>query len=138
MENATITNHSQLSARIMFLKAEQLRHEEEIKYEIKELASTYSPFSILKSSIHDLLFDKDVQFDLANVGLKMGANYIIDKVLGKNHSLRGFLSALMVEKISAAFIQKNMTKIISTVGNLFHSNSKKEVDLEQEEADIEI
>ncbi len=123
MKNVNITNHSELVFRIMELKAQKLSQEIELKHCIKEFAYTINPTSMIKDTIHELSQDKEVRFDLAKVGLNVGANFIIDKVLGRNNSIKGFLSSMLLEKISTTFINKNATGIISGLGKLISSKS---------------
>ena len=48
----------------------------------------------------------------------------IDKVLGRNNSIKGFLSSMLFEKISTTFINKNATGIIAGIGKLMRSKSE--------------
>jgi hypothetical protein len=120
MENIIITSHTDLVMRIMHLKQEKFRQEEELKYSFKEFAYSLNPVSLVKQTLHDLAGDSEVQYDLTKVGLNLGANLIIDRILGKNSSIKGFLSALLVEKISASFISGNLSKIVSGIRKLIH------------------
>jgi hypothetical protein len=126
MENIEISGHTELIMQIMHLKQEKFRQEDELKYTFKEFVFTLNPISMVKNSLHDLAQDSEVQFDMAKVGMNMGANYIIERILGKNSSFKGFLSALIVEKVSAALINTNLTKIISGIRKLTHRNSNNE------------
>ncbi len=113
MENKLITNHVELVLRIMHLKSEKFSQEEEIQHRFKELVYTLNPATILKN----LAGDEDVKSGLAKAGLSLGSNYVIDKVLGRNRSIRGFLFSVLVEKISTLVI--NNSGVISKIGNLF-------------------
>lgn len=124
MENLKITNHSELQFRIMQLKSEKLSQEIELKVKVKEFFYTLSPVSIVKNSLRDLVSDKDVRFDMAKVGLNVGANFLIDKVVGRNRSIKGFLGSLLIEKVSSSFINNNASSIVSVFSKLFHSNTK--------------
>jgi hypothetical protein len=122
MENTEITNHSELIIQIALVKSEKTRQEEALKYIIKEFSISLNPLSIIKNSIHELAADKVVKLDLAKVGLNMGANFLIEKLLGRNSSIKGFLSSLLVEKVSGGLISNNMPKILSVINNLFNWN----------------
>lgn len=124
MENKDITNHSELLIRIMELKAQKLSQEIELKNSIADFVYELNPVALVKNSLHQLAKDKEVRFDLAKVGLNVGANFIIDKVLGRNRSIKGFLSSMLLEKVSATFIDKNSSGIIAGLGKLISSKSK--------------
>jgi hypothetical protein len=119
MEKTDICSHSELMLQIMRLKAEKLEGEKELSYKFKELVYTFNPVSLVKKSIHDLADDTDVKYDLAKIGLNVGANFLIDQLLGKNRSVKGFLSSLVVEKISSSYINNNLSSIIAGIGKLF-------------------
>jgi len=108
----------------MQLKSEKLSQEIELKVKVKEFVYTLSPVSIVKNSLRDLVSDKDVRFDMAKVGLNVGANFLIDKVVGRNRSIKGFLGSLLIEKVSSSFINNNTSSIVSVFSKLFHSNTK--------------
>jgi hypothetical protein len=124
MQNKETLNHAELSLRIMELKSEILLQEDELKYRFKEFLFTLNPISIVKDSIHELASDKEVQFDLTKVGLNLGANFLIDQVLGRNRSIKGFLSSVLVEKFSNTFINKNASGIISGISKLLSKNNQ--------------
>ena len=123
MENTEITGYSEMVMRIMHLKQEKFRQEDELKDAFKEFIYNLSPVSMVKQSLHKLAEDREVQFDLTKIGLNLGANFLIDRILGKNSSLKGFLSALLVEKISDSFINNNLSTIISGIRRLIDRNS---------------
>ena len=126
MENKEISNHAELVLRIMDLKVEKFSREEELKYAFKEFVSALNPISMVKESLHQLAADRDVKFDLAKVGLNLGADFIIDKVLGRNRSFKGFLSSVLFEKFSTLFLNNNISKIVSEISKLLHPNSEQE------------
>jgi hypothetical protein len=110
----------------MDLKAEKFSREEDLKYTFKEFVSTLNPISMVKESLHQLAADRDVKFDLAKVGLNLGVDFIIDKVLGRNRSVKGFLSSVLIEKFSTLFLNNNISKIVSEISKLLHPNSEQE------------
>lgn len=124
MENIKITNHAQLQLHIMHLKSKKLSQEIELKHSVKEFVYSISPLSIVKDSLHSLVQDKEVRMDLTKVGLNIGANFLIDKVVGRNRSIKGFLSSILIEKISTSFINSNASSIISGISKIIHSGSK--------------
>ena len=123
MRNKEILNHAELSLRIMELKSEVLLQQDNLKYTFKGLF-TLNPISIVKESIHELAKDKEVQFDLTKVGLNLGADFLINQVLGRNRSIKGFLSSVLLEKLSNTFINKNASGIISGISKLLSKNNQ--------------
>ena len=124
MEIKAIKNYEQLSARIIILKSERLRQEQILKYSVHEFISSLNPISIVKKSLRGFATDKDVQIDIAKVGLNLGANLLINKVLGKQGSIKGFLSSLVLQKLSSAFIKNNESKIMSTINILLNESRR--------------
>ena len=124
MRNKEILNHTELSLRIMELKSEVLLQQDNLKYTFKGFLFTLNPISIVKVSIHELAKDKEVQFDLTKVGLNLGADFLINQVLGRNRSIKGFLSSVLLEKLSNTFINKNASGIISGISKLLSKNNQ--------------
>jgi len=122
MENRKILSYMDLELQILLLKMDKTRQEEKLKLNVKEFINALSPASIVKNSLHELAGDKEVQVDLLKVSLNTGANFLIDKVLGKNKSIKGFLSSLLVEKVSSSLINNNASKIVSKIGQLLNRN----------------
>lgn len=126
MENTEIYSHTELVMRIMHLQQEKFRQEEELEYSIREIGYSLNPVTLTKKYLHELAENSGVQIDLAKIGLNLGANLLIDRILGKNNSFKGLLSALIVEKFSASFINNNLSKIISRISSLMHRHSDHE------------
>ena len=126
MENTEISGHVELLLRIRQLKVEKLRQENELKYTFREFANSLEPLSVVKRSLHKMTQDKEVQFDLAKAGLNLSTNFIIGAVLGKYRGIKGFLSSVLLEKISTVFINNNVSEIIAGIDKLVYQNSEKE------------
>lgn len=126
MKNSEISGHADLLLRIEELKLEKFYWEETFKRSLNELVLSFSPVSMVKDSIHKLVTDKQVRTDLMTVGLNAGSDFIIDKVLGRNRSIKGFLSSLLVEKISSNYINKNSSTIIAGIKRLINRNGDQE------------
>ena len=120
MKKLNITCHSDLLLHIARLKSQKLSHEIVIKYSIKELVKCLSPASIIKHSVHELSQDKELRFDIAKAGLNISANFLIDKVVGRSKSMKGFLSSMFIENISSVFINKHAPVIISSIRKLIN------------------
>ena len=75
--------HAHLMERIKELKADKLRQELSLQYSLRALIDTLDPFQMVKRSLHQLAEDKQLHFDIATVGLNLGANLIVDGIFGK-------------------------------------------------------
>jgi len=64
--------------------------------------------------------------------IKSGVNTVLDLIiglaLGKNRSIKGFLSAVLVEKFTTMLIDNNLTNIISGISMLMHRNKKMDAE----------
>jgi len=107
-----ISTHDDLKLRIEKVREAKEVQDMELKESFKELADALSPIQVAKSTLHEFVNDKEVQFDLVKGGLNLGADFIIEKVFDKQNSIKGFLSSVILEKISASFIQKNAPQIV--------------------------
>ena len=121
MKKKNITYHQLLSERIAVLKDERAGLEIKIKGTIAGIAQSFSPTSILKSSVKQLSTDKEFRTEAVVSGLSLGANFLIEKVLGRSKSIKGFLSSVLVEDISTPLINLIVKKFFTTSG----SKSKK-------------
>ena len=118
MSKTAVLNHKQLVAQIKQLRAQKLNQEAHLTHSVGEFFHTINPVTIVKSTLHALAVDSEVHYSLAKVGLNMAANFIIEKILGKNRSVKGFLSTILVEIMSNAYINQHAPEIIATIKNL--------------------
>ena len=121
-----ISNYRELELKIAELNHQKLIEEKELENSIHSLIKTINPVDILKNSLTTLTKDKTTQIDLAKLGLNLGANFIIEKALGKNESIKGFLSSVALELFSTPFIYSNSSKLIKGISNLFNRKAKKQ------------
>ena len=126
MENTVITSHTELLCRIAALKEEKLIQEDELNNDFREFVSSLKPLSVLKESLSELAQDKEAHISLAKAGLNLGTNFIIEKVLGRSNSIKGFLSSILLEKIATPFINNNVSKIASGISKLVHKKPEIE------------
>ena len=112
MEKIIIRNHQELLARIQVLRQEKIMREEELKISVREFVTSLNPLLLIKDSLHQLANDKEVRLDLGKVGLNIATSFIFDRLLGRQGSVKGFLSSLLMEKLAALTISKNGTPII--------------------------
>ena len=112
MENVDINNHTELVMRIMHLKQEKFRQEEGIKYSFKEIPYLLNPATMAKKYIHELATDNKFKFDLARVGLNLATNLVITRILSRNQGFKGYLGALLIEKLSSSFIISGISRLM--------------------------
>lgn len=118
MENTTIVNYSELTARLTLLKSERDVQEIVLKKSFNEFISSINIFSFLKGSDTTDNFQSN---DLIKSGLTMTVNLIAGLMFGKNRSLKGFLSTLMVERFTKMLINNDLINTIAKIGRLIFS-----------------
>ena len=111
MEATTISCEQDLMSRIAELKALKAQQEAIISEQFKDLKDSLNIGTIIKESVSHIAADKDTRKDLLKIGTTMGTNFIIEKVLGSNNSIKGFLGSMLAEKVSNSFIGKMISKI---------------------------
>ena len=93
-----------------------------LKRNFSEFISSINIFSFFKSSDNSNNFQSN---DLVKSGLSMAINLIAGLVLGRNRSIKGFLSALMVERFTKMMIDNNLINTFAKIGSMFF-NKKTE------------
>lgn len=131
MEKAAITTHEELQAHIAELRATLDVQGMALNNHFSEFVQSISPFEAVKSSIHELVADKEVQFDLVKGGLNLGANFLIERIFNRNHDVKGFLSSTVIEKVSSSFIQANAASIMVGITKLFSKKQPAEDDSDE-------
>lgn len=120
MKNTEITNHAELMSHIVLLRTEKSRQEQELRQSLKEFADRFDHLNLLKTYLHEFASDKNVQVDLAKVGLNLGVDFIIRKVMGTS------ISSMLIEKLSSLFISGNMSKILSGISTFINRDQHPE------------
>ena len=115
MQHLQVSVHAQLHSRIAYLKTNKLHQEQHIQKTFNELVSDLSPTVLLKRTLKELAADSSVQFDVIKMGLYATTNFFIDKIVGRNESLKGFLSAVMVENFTNSFISGSASQIVPVI-----------------------
>lgn len=121
MEKVIITNHSELVLRIAELRMYKGIQEAELKSSFKGIASALNLISLFKQATN-----QDRPLELAKSGVNMVLDLIIDLILGKHRSIKGYLSAVMVEKFTTMLVDNNLINIISGINSLFNRKSQYE------------
>ncbi len=117
----TVTNISELRARIIQLNHIKESEETEIKRNAMEIYHSIHPINVIKEVIHGLSSNEEAATDIKNAGLNMGLDFLIGKIVGRTSSLKGFLSSMLLEKISHLTINKYSKAIFDKL-NLFQAN----------------
>lgn len=107
------------------LRTDKLNQEIELKILVNEIIDSLSIISIMKTTIQELVKDKEVQIDVIKLGLKTSANYLLEKVVGRNRTVKGFLASILIEKITNSLINNNSVSIISGLTDFFNPKSKQ-------------
>lgn len=121
MEKKLIVNHSELVLHIATLQQEKDIQEYKLKDAFEEIATTRNIVSLFKGDTQ-----RDRPLEIAKTGVNMVLNLITDLVLGKHRSIKGYLSAVMVENFTTMLVDSNLITIISSVRSLF--KKKDDVD----------
>jgi hypothetical protein len=124
MENKVIINHVQLQLRIAELRMYKGIQEEELKLSLRDAFATLNLISIFRNAT----VEQPIQ--LAKSAVNMTLDLIIDLVLGKHRSIKGFLSSILVERFTTSLVDNNLMTIISTVTGLINRFKKRDVDSE--------
>lgn len=132
METPIILKHTDLKLLIEKVRESKEIQERELKESFKDFAHALSPVEVAKSTLHTLVKDKEVQFDLVKGGLTLGANFIIGSIFNRNNSVKGFLSTILLEKVSSSLISANTSQIIVGITDLFSEKSNNKEDLNDE------
>lgn len=121
-KTGTITNHAQLQLRIAELRMYKSIQEEELKVSLRDAFTTLNIISIFKNAT------VEQPLQLAKSAVNMTLDLIIDLVLGKHRSIKGFLSSILVERFTTSLVDNNLMNVISTITELIERFKKREKD----------
>ena len=116
-----ISNYEQLLTQIETLRNEKDFQEDKLKNSFSEMLGLLNIMSLFKAATK-----QEQPLELAKTGLNMILTLIIDLVLGKHRSIKGYLSAVMVEKFTTVLINNNLTNIITGISSLFNRKTQYE------------
>jgi hypothetical protein len=118
MNHAEITNYVELHSRIM--KLNYLKEEQEIliKKNLKEVAYSLHPSVMLESMVSNFFEGKKGMSDLKSLGLSLGRDFLITKLIGKGGSLKSFLSSLAVKKVVDYVVNNHSDLLIKGIHKL--------------------
>lgn len=124
---SSIKSSAELKFKIMQLNNVREEQELDLKRGLKELYYSLHPMNIMKSTLSEFAHDKQVQFDATKIGLNIGTDFIINKLLGNNLNIKKYLSSIILQKASDYILTNHPEKIIwgvEKLTNLFKSFSK--------------
>lgn len=111
MEATTLACERDLMTRIAELRALKTQQESVISEQFRDLKDSLNVGTIIKESVAHIAADNDTRKDLLKIGTTMGTNFLIEKVLGSNNSIKGFLGSILAEKVSNSFIGKMISRL---------------------------
>jgi hypothetical protein len=114
-----IKTYADLQLNIAQLKVSKQLQEVALKKEIAELVDSLNLATIIKDSIYKLAVDKEVQFDIAKVGLNYGADFVINQLIGRKAGLPVFLLTKLVQSATGGLIKKYASNIFTSLLNRF-------------------
>lgn len=121
LTRVSISNYEQLLTQIETLREEKDFQEDKLKNSFSEMLGLLNIMSLFKAATK-----QEQPLELAKTGLNMILTLIIDLVLGKHRSIKGYLSAVMVEKFTTVLINNNLTNIITGISSLFNRKTQYE------------
>lgn len=110
MENITKFGHKELLLKIIQVRQQKEIEENLIEVQFLDLKESLNLQTLVKQSIVNLVTDKNVQTNLAKAAVTFGSDFIIEKVLGSNKSIKGFLGSMIIEKFSGNFLNTIISK----------------------------
>ncbi len=123
-----IMTYADLQLSILQLKTKKQLQEEALRKEIAELVESFNLAAIMKDSIHKFATDKEVQFDVAKVGLNYGVDFVINQLIGRKAGLPVFLLAKLVQSATGGLIKKYASNIFASLLNRFVPRIKQNTD----------
>ncbi|MEO6302397.1 MAG: hypothetical protein ABIP51_04435 [Bacteroidia bacterium] len=113
-----ITNDTELHHHIM--KLNNLKEEQElvIKRNVSELVYSLHPSVLIKNLVNKFSENPEEGNNLKSIGLNLGKDFLISKLFGKGGTLKGFISSLIVRKITDYVINNHSDLIANGIGKL--------------------
>lgn len=123
MENTSIKNHAELVLRLAELRSEKESQELIVKCNFTDFISSIDLVSFFKRSGTT---NNGETHELLKTSLNMVLNLLTGLVLGKNRSIKGYLSSLMVERFTTMVIDNNLINIVAGIGSMIFKNKKQD------------
>lgn len=116
MDHSEIINHSLLISRLSELKTGRGLQETALKISVTEFIATIDLVSLFKRP--DSSNNNQSSNEIIKTGLNMALNLVTGLLLGKNRSIKGYLSALMVERFTTMVIDNNLINIVAGISSM--------------------
>lgn len=120
-----ITGYQDLQERIEDLRNESSKAQQDMESAFDRVVTGLDPVTLVKGSVQQLSRDHGLKMDVVKAGMNMGANFLIDKMMGRRKSLKGFLSSILLEKYSHLLIEKGVPGIIQAVANTLKTKADR-------------
>jgi hypothetical protein len=108
-----ILNHIELKQRVAHLKSQKTDKEELIKYNAKEIYTSFNPVNILKKALSRIATDNEIKSGVISLVLNKAIGFVSDKIFSNNKHTHHSSSS---NKSNNLF-----TSISSVITNLFNS-----------------
>lgn len=118
-----VSEYDALCKQIALLRIERDLQQDALQDAWRNFARSLNPIAMVKDSIHNMVTDKELKSDFGTMAMDEGKRLLIGKIMGKNQSLKGYLGAVVVEKIFFSFINRPLMNVIGLLSNL---NRKEE------------
>jgi len=98
----------------------------QLKITLKGIFSAMNLISIFRGKpIKD-----EEPLELVKLGVNKVINLIIDFTLGRNRSVKGFLSTVLVEKFTTSLVNNNLINIISAISSMLRGKHVRNAETE--------
>ena len=112
MGNSSVNNHTELTSRIVYLRAEEDRLEEALRDAVIQYISSINPVAIAKQLIHVLARDKQVQWDLLKISAIAGAGFLADKISGRKQGIAERVGSVLGKAILSVFVNGRISDVL--------------------------
>lgn len=121
MGQKTIATHAELVLQLAELRMQKGIQEDNLKNSFKDIVSGLNLLSIFSDTSN-----QNRPLGLAKMGVNMVLDLIIGLTMGKNRSVKGYLSAVILERFTSMIVDNNLLNIISGIRSLFSRKSQYE------------
>jgi hypothetical protein len=121
----TITNDTELHARIMHLHSLAAEQELAIKRNVQEIVYSMHPSVMIKNAIKKFADPVKGENNLKDIGLALGGDFLISKIFGKGVTVKGFISQFLMKKVINYVVNNHSDTIKSGLSKLEDSIREK-------------
>jgi len=128
MEMTQISNYKELQTTIAALKARKMTQEKELKITLKEVMKEFDHMSIVKSYLHEMAENRQVQSDMVKIGLHVGTNILINVVTNKFIQVKSFFVRLIGQNVFSLLSNISFSTIAAEFAATLGKNGENEAD----------